>query len=155
MSPGIPRDIRELDQVEMDALLSRHHVGRIAYSLHDRVDIEPIGYVHEEGWIFGRTSSGTTLHVLARRHWVAFEVDEVAGPGDWESVVVHGTFYHLEPEGTESDKLRFEKALDAVKRVMPDAFEEGDQVAFRDVLFGIHIDRMSGRASSSRPGPTR
>lgn len=154
MSPGMPREIRELDQVEMDALLSRHHVGRIAYSLHDRVDIEPISYVHEEGWIFGRTSSGTKLQILARRPWVAFEVDEVAGPGDWESVVVHGTFYHLEPEGTESDQLRFERALQAVKRVMPDAFDEGDPVPFRDVLFGIHIDRMSGRASSSRPGPT-
>lgn len=133
----------------MDELLSRHNVGRIAYSLRDRVDIEPISYIYEEGWIFGRTSAGTKLDVLARRPWVAFEVDEVTGPVDWNSVVVHGTFYHLEPEGTDSDKVRFKKALAAVRRVMPEAFDEGDPVAFRDVLFGIHIDRMSGRASSS------
>jgi hypothetical protein len=144
-----PPDIRELDPPEILALLSRHHVGRIAFTLHDRVDIEPISYIYEEGWIFGRTSEGSKLNVLARMPWVAFEVDEVHGPMDWESAVVHGTFYQLEPEGTESEKARFQRGLQAIRRLMPVAFNEGDPVAFRDVLFGIYIDGMSGRASSS------
>lgn len=141
-----PFRIRELDQAAIEALLGRHNVGRIAYSLHDRVDIEPISYIYEDGWIFGRTSPGSKLNVLARRPWVAFEVDDVHGPTSWESAVVHGTFYHLEPEGNESDKMRFKKALEAVRKVIPETFREGDPVSFRDVLFGIHVDRMSGRA---------
>lgn len=140
--------IQEMDKPAMQALLMRHNVGRVAYSLHDRVDIEPISYIYEDGWIFGRTSPGSKLNVLARRPWVAFEVDEVHGPTTWESVVAHGTFYHLEPEGNDSDKMRFEKALAAVRKVIPETFRERDPVAFRDVIFGIHVDRMSGRACS-------
>jgi nitroimidazol reductase NimA-like FMN-containing flavoprotein (pyridoxamine 5'-phosphate oxidase superfamily) len=146
MNPPI---IRELDEREIVALLARHHVGRLAFTLHDRVDIEPISYVYEEGWIFCRTSEGSKLNVLARMPWVAFEVDEVHGPMNWESAVVHGTFYQLEPEGTESDKARFHRGLQAIRRLMPGAFDDTDPVAFRNVLFGIYIDRMSGRASSS------
>jgi nitroimidazol reductase NimA-like FMN-containing flavoprotein (pyridoxamine 5'-phosphate oxidase superfamily) len=149
MTPAIPPVIRELNDQEITELLGRHHVGRVAFSLHDRVDIEPISYVYEEGWIYGRTSMGTKLNILARRPWVAFEVDEVHGPGDWESAVVHGTFYHLEPECSEHDIARFHRAFVAVRRVMPKAFGDEDPVAFRDVLFGIHIHGMSGRASST------
>jgi len=144
-----PPEIRDLDPATSLALLSRHHVGRIAYTLRDRVDIQPISYVYDDGWIFGRTSEGSKLNVLARMPWVAFEVDEVTGPADWESVVVHGTFYMLEPEGTETEKARFERGLSAIRRLMPQALGEGDPVAFRNVLFGINVDRISGRASSS------
>ncbi len=144
-----PPNIRELDEEEIVGLLSRHHVGRLAFTLHDRVDIQPISYVYEEGWVYCRTSEGNKLNVLARMPWVAFEVDEVHGPMDWESAVVYGTFYHLEPEGTETDKARFHHGLQALRRIMPQAFEDTDPVAFRDVLFGIYIHQMSGRASSS------
>lgn len=144
-----PPNIRELDEQEIVDLLSRHHVGRLAFTLHDRVDIEPISYIYEEGWIFCRTSEGSKLNVLARMPWVAFEVDEVHGPMDWESAVVHGTFYNLEPEGTDSDKERFHRGLQAIRRLMPRAFDDADPVAFRNVLFGIYIHQMSGRASSS------
>ena len=147
--PGTPHEIRELDRDEIVALLRRHHVGRIAYSLHDRVDIEPISYIYDDGWIFGRTSAGTKLTVLSRRPWVAFEVDEVTSPLEWKSVVLHGAFLHLSDEGNESDRLRFERGLDAIKLIMPEAFDEDDPHAFRDVLFGIQIDRMSGRSSSA------
>lgn len=32
---------------EAEALLTRNHVGRIAFSLHDRVDMEPLHYVYD------------------------------------------------------------------------------------------------------------
>ena len=38
--------IRELTRVEMEAILARNNVGRIAYAFQDRVDIEPISYVY-------------------------------------------------------------------------------------------------------------
>ncbi|MEY2457594.1 MAG: hypothetical protein QOK06_2706, partial [Acidimicrobiaceae bacterium] len=39
--------IRALRGDESQALLARNRVGRIAYSFHDRVDIEPVHYVYE------------------------------------------------------------------------------------------------------------
>ncbi|MBL0173053.1 MAG: pyridoxamine 5'-phosphate oxidase family protein [Gemmatimonadaceae bacterium] len=62
----------------------------MAFTFHDRVDIEPIHYVFEDGHIFGRTKFGTKVSVLAHHPWVAFEVDEVDGLHAWQSVVVHG-----------------------------------------------------------------
>lgn len=88
---------RSLTRAECDALLARNYVGRLAFSFHDRVDIQPIGYVYEAGWIFGRTSEGAKLTTLEHNRWLAFEVDEVRGPFDWTSVVVQGSFHRIDP----------------------------------------------------------
>jgi hypothetical protein len=50
-------------------------VGRIAFSIHDRVDIEPLLYVFVHGWIYGRTQPGRKIEVLSHHRWVAVEVD--------------------------------------------------------------------------------
>jgi nitroimidazol reductase NimA-like FMN-containing flavoprotein (pyridoxamine 5'-phosphate oxidase superfamily) len=55
---------RELSSDESHALLASKKVGRIAFTFHDKVDIEPINYVSDGEWIFGRTSMGTKLATL-------------------------------------------------------------------------------------------
>ena len=82
--------IRDLTPDESGALLARSHVGRLAFTHHDRVDIEPIGYISDGEWIFGRTSKGAKLSTLLHHPWCAFEVDEVRSMFDWSSVVVKG-----------------------------------------------------------------
>src|SRR5687767_1437716 len=89
--------IRELKGDEAQALLLRNNVGRIAFALHDRVDMAPIHYVYEAPWICGRTSTGAKVLTLAHNQWCAFETDEVRGLFDWESVVVKGAF---SPQGS-------------------------------------------------------
>ena len=46
----------DLSRDEAVAILMRNEVGRLAYSFHDSVDIRPIHYVYDDGWLFGRTS---------------------------------------------------------------------------------------------------
>jgi hypothetical protein len=92
---------RALTRTECEELLGRNNVGRIAFSFHDRVDIEPLHYVYADGWIYGRTSAGTKIATLEHHRWVAFEVDEHQGLFDWRSVVVKGAFYELEADGNE------------------------------------------------------
>src|SRR5215475_4416524 len=100
----------ELSREDAIALLDRNHVARLAYSFHDRVDIEPIGYVYRDGWIYARTSPGTKLDTAQHHPWVALEVDEVRGPLDWRSVVVRGKVYFLEPELGPRDRQDYETA---------------------------------------------
>jgi nitroimidazol reductase NimA-like FMN-containing flavoprotein (pyridoxamine 5'-phosphate oxidase superfamily) len=115
---GIP-DIRELDNEAIDAILARNNVGRIAYTFRDRVDIEPIHYVYEDGWIYGRTSQGTKLATIRHNYWVAFEVDEVEEIFRWRSIVIHGGFYNLtEDESPRSHELRA-LAVDILRRRIP------------------------------------
>jgi nitroimidazol reductase NimA-like FMN-containing flavoprotein (pyridoxamine 5'-phosphate oxidase superfamily) len=87
----------ELSTEECERILGQGHVGRLAYSLHDVVDVVPLGYQFEKGWIYGRTSPGGKITTLDRNRRVAFEVDEVGGTFDWKSVVLHGSFYLLDP----------------------------------------------------------
>ena len=141
---------RELSRKEMDALLSRNHVGRIAFTFRDVADIRPIHYVASRGWLFGRTSPGDKLVTLRHNQWVAFEVDEIAGPFDWQSVVVRGTFYRLSPDGSDIEVKLYKRALRAVRKLAPQALTRNDPVPFRTELFGIALDTMTGRASTTK-----
>src|SRR3982750_4274941 len=100
MSSGSKRPrIRALPAAECERTLARNIVGRIAFTLHDRVDIAPIHYVYEAGWVYGRTSEGAKLATLAHNQWMAFEVDKTRDVFDWESVVLHGSFHRIAPAG--------------------------------------------------------
>lgn len=140
---------RELSKKESEMLLRRNNVGRVAFSFRDSVDIRPIHYVWRKGWLFGRTSPGDKLVTLRHNQWVAFEVDEISGPLDWSSVVARGTFYVLSPEGSVHDRRLFKRALTAVQVAAPHSFRSDDPVPFRTLLFGISVDSITGRSSSS------
>ena len=43
---------------ECRAVLSRNYVGRLAFMRENRVDIQPIGYVAAEAWLFMRSADG-------------------------------------------------------------------------------------------------
>jgi hypothetical protein len=140
----------ELRHEESRALLSRARVGRMAFISGTRVDVEPISYIYDAGWLFGRTSLGTKLSALGHRPWVAFEVDDVEGPFDWQSVVVHGSFHILTLEGSEYDVAIYNRALTLLTEAIPGYGTAADPGAFRTTVFGIHMSEMVGRGSRTR-----
>ena len=142
---------RDLDETETQDLLARNHVGRIAYSFKNRVDIEPISYVYADGAIYMRTAPGSKLITLARAPWVAFEVDEVRGPFDWQSVVVHGTVYLVPRSGSPAVQENYRHAVERLREVMPGALGEDDPVPERDVVLKLHIDTYTGREARRSP----
>jgi uncharacterized protein len=142
--------IRELDMDEIHSLLSRNHVGRLAFSFHDRVDIRPIHYAYSDNWIYGRTSPSDKLVTLKHNQWVAFEVDEVQGAFDWQSVVVQGSFYRLTGDVPAPQREQQEEALKLLRAFVPETLRDTDPVPFRTELFAIAIDQLTGRAASTR-----
>lgn len=138
---------RELTPDECRALLARRTVGRLAYTFHDRVGIEPLHYAYEDGRVYGRTSPGSKLTTLAHHPWVAFEVDEVAGVFEWRSVVARGTFYRIERDGTAAQRASWQRAVQLLGAIVPGMLTPADPVPFRDVVFYIHVDEMTGRAA--------
>ena len=147
MTPRKKPSFRELTREECDAILARNSTGRIAYSYHDRVDIEPIHYVYSDGWIYGRTEVGTKLRTLAHNHWIAFEADETEGLFNWRSVVVKGALYVLEPQGSHS--AAFAEAVVVLRTLVPDALTASDPTPERNVVFRIHADQVTGRMAST------
>ena len=141
---------RELSNPESLSLLERNSVGRIAFTFQDTVDIRPIHYVRDGGWLFGRTSDGDKLVTLRHNQWVAFEVDEMSGLLDWQSVVVRGSFFVLKRMGSSHDIRLHDRAADAIRQLYPNAFTNRDPLAFRTEIFGVSIDSISGRSCSTR-----
>lgn len=138
--------IRDLTREESLEILGAGNVGRIAFTLHDRVDIAPVNYVSDGQWIFGRTSTGAKLGMLLHNPWCAFETDEVRGLFDWSSVVVKGTFSLLDPEtGSPDTYARAERLLE---QLVDGTFTEHDPAPHRNIVFGIFVREITGRSAS-------
>lgn len=144
---------RELRREESEEILSRNHVGRIAFAFHDRVDIEPIHYVFDSGWIYGRTGQGTKLATLAHHRWVAFEVDEVTDLFDWRSVVVKGAFYLVDADTPMQHDPAFTRGVELLRSLLPETLRADDPAPFRRSVFRIHLDEVTGRSASSSGEP--
>ena len=130
---------------ECRAFVASRNTGRIAFSLHDRVDVQPFTYVSDGDWIFGRTSEGSKLSALLEQPWCAFETDEVRGRLDWTSVVVKGPFSVLDP-GTGSSRT-YQRADTLLRELFPLAVAASDLTPGRRILFGIVGREVTGRES--------
>ena len=146
---GRPPRIVSMRPADCLALIQRQTVGRMAYTFRNRVDIAPIHYVYSDGWLFARTSDGAKMTTLRHAPWVAFEVDEIDGVFDWRSVVVHGTAYRMTRDGAPAERKLWNEGMALLKRIVPETGTSGDPVPFRTVVFGIHVDTISGRSCSS------
>lgn len=142
-----PVQITRLSDADARAFLAERHVGRIAFTLHDRVDIEPLHYVFDGDWIFARTSAGTKLATLVHHPWCAFETDEVAGTFDWTSVVAKGSVQLLDPQ--EGSRDTYDRALHAMRTIIPETFGDDDPVPHRTLLIGIFVHEITGRRAGS------
>jgi nitroimidazol reductase NimA-like FMN-containing flavoprotein (pyridoxamine 5'-phosphate oxidase superfamily) len=79
-------------------------------------------------------------------------VDEIRAPLDWESVVVHGTAYFLNPDGEEDRDFR--RAVRVLRRIDPRILTNEDTAPARTTLFRIHINELRGRVATPQV-PTR
>lgn len=149
--------ITELTRGEIETILSRNHVGRLAFSLQDRVDIRPIHYVYRNSSIYGCTSKGSKIEAIAHNRWVAFEVDEVQATFDWRSVVVRGGFHVMSATGSSvpdpSDRgvredFEYVQAVTALRTFLPEAMSGSDPTPFRHIVFRISLDEATGREST-------
>ncbi len=147
MPSSLPPRIRELTRSEIDEILARNHIGRIAYSFRDRVDIEPINYIYHDGWLYGRTSPGTKLSTIQHNYWVAFEVDEIEDADNWRSIVIHGGFYPISPAGSEATMKVWDQAVGLLRQLWPDILTEKDPTPHRWVLWRIAVQEVRGLAA--------
>ena len=153
LAPARTGDVifRELGRDEIEAMLQRNNVGRLAFSFHDRVDIQPIHYVYERGWLYGRTSEGDKISTLTHNQWVAFEVDEIRSLFDWSSLVIHGSFWILHPRGSPRAEELWARAAELVAKLVPGALTDHDPVSFRQTLFRIAVSDVRGREATMKP----
>ncbi len=141
---SVPR-FSVLTPKECAEVLARNHVGRLAFRVQRALDIQPLGYVARDQWLFLRSAYGAKLDAITSDPFVAFEVDEIDGPFDWRSVVVHGTVYVLQADGGPVTQPYALQALEALRTAMPETHTASDPVPERRILYGLNIQQVSGR----------
>ncbi len=147
-TPAMPVTVRTLTSDECHAMLAAHHVGRLAYAYKQRVDIEPLHYVADGEWLYLRTAHGTKVSMLEHQPWVALEVDEVRGLFEWRSVVVHGSVQLITQTDGPDGEARWRHAVTIFRKLVPNAFADGDPTPQRDIMVRVHMSHVEGREAS-------
>ena len=161
MPKKMPRPtFRIMSERESRALMRRNHVGRLCFLNEGQPDVTPVHYGTANDWIFIRSAPGTKMEAVAHHPYVAFEVDELDDTFDWRSVVAHGTIYLLPRDGTPIERKQLDRALRALRAFMPATLTEDDPTPTRDIIYGIHVDALTGRMAepetrTSRRAPLR
>jgi len=84
-----------LSPEEIEAMLRRHHVGRLACSANDRPYVVPINYAYDGACLYAYSTPGRKITVMREQPLVCFEIDEVDTPSSWRSVVAEGRYEEL------------------------------------------------------------
>ena len=122
---------------EIESVLRRHHIGRLACIVDGEPYLVPITFAYRDGFIYCHTVPGQKLDALRADPRVAFEVDERWEADTWRSVIVRGVFEELSASERET-------ALGALRGAYPDASRA--EAANTGTAFRIRPTEMTGRS---------
>lgn len=147
--------IGQLNDVQIDRLLSSQLIGRIGCGTGDRYYIFPVTYVFHEGAIYIHSKEGLKLKMLRENPTVCFQVDDIVSMNNWRSVLVWGKYEELRKEDEQVAALEILRDRFAPytlsESVLPDVRGEHHfvQRALRAVAYRITISEKSGRYEKS------
>ena len=142
----------ELDNRQINNLLSSHIIGRLACTDGEKPYIVPVTYTYDGEYIYGQTNLGKKLKILRKNPNVCFEVDQMTDMRNWQSVVIYGEFEELKKKEVETGREQFfnkifcmetSSTVHAHEHEVIAVIEESDWERF--VLYKIKIKKITGR----------
>ncbi len=124
---------------EIESMLRRHHVGRLACSANDRPYVVPINYAYDGDNVYACATPGRKIEVMREQPLVCLEVDEIEGPTSWRSVVAEGVYEEL------TDAYRRRAALALLNGHGPGPVPRVTDASSRLVVFRLRLTDKSGR----------
>jgi uncharacterized protein len=94
-----------LTDEEIDTMLARHRVGRLACSANDRPYVAPINYRYDGQCVVAYSMVGRKITVLREQPLACFEIDEITPGTGWRSVVAEGVYEELTDEKSRREAL--------------------------------------------------
>ena len=131
--------IGNLQPDEIDGLLARGRVGRLACSAGDHPYIVPITYAYDGDYVYSYSGLGRKVEVMRAQPRVCFQVDEIDGPTSWRSVVAEGLYEEL------TDDARRREALHRLTGDGVEVVGRGPDASRRIVVFRVKLTEKSGR----------
>ncbi|HRP31408.1 MAG TPA: pyridoxamine 5'-phosphate oxidase family protein [Agriterribacter sp.] len=94
----------ELNDTEIDSILTSQVVGRLACTDGKQPYVVPVTYAYDGKFIYGQTNAGTKLKMLRKNPNVCFQIEMMTDMRNWKSVLAYGKFEELKDK--EAEKAR-------------------------------------------------
>jgi nitroimidazol reductase NimA-like FMN-containing flavoprotein (pyridoxamine 5'-phosphate oxidase superfamily) len=142
----------ELNETQMNNIISSQIVGRLACSNGKQPYIVPVTYAYDGKFIYGQTDEGMKLKILRKNPSVCFEIDMMVDLRNWQSVIIQGRFEELkERKEKEAREILLNKVYPLMTTDSPHRYghetksEIDDTNRIKPVMYRIKIRKMSGR----------
>jgi uncharacterized protein len=141
-----------LNEHQINNLLSSQVVGRIACTDGKLPYIVPVTYVFDGKYIYGQTREGMKLAILRKNPEVCFQVDVMTDMRHWQSVQVRGKFEELKgEEATEKQSYLLNRVMPIMTGSVVHAHQHAtageieDDNRVKPVVYRIKIQEKTGR----------
>ena len=145
-----------LNDKEIETVLSKQVIGRIACHANDLTYIVPISYAYDGHYVYAHTKEGMKIDMMRKNPKICFEVGEMKDMANWKSVIAWGEFEEL-----SEPNLRNEAMKKLVDRILPLVssetthlsphwpFPANDVGEMKGIAFRIKLNKKTGRFESS------
>ena len=149
--------IGDLDKYEIQRVLRRQIMGRIACHANDVTYIVPISYAYDGQYIYCHTYEGMKIRILRQNPKVCFEVEIMKNMTNWKSGIAWGEFEEL----TDPDER--EKGIQQLlTRTLPVVsqrfkirsywpFPPSDLNKVDGIVFRVKLTEKTGKFEKSEP----
>jgi nitroimidazol reductase NimA-like FMN-containing flavoprotein (pyridoxamine 5'-phosphate oxidase superfamily) len=145
---GISMMITEIPRAECREVLARGSIGRLGCAVDNQPYVVPIFFAHEPDYFYVFSTSGQKVKWMRANPKVCVQVDEIANPSEWVSVIVNGTYEELrEPQNSvESEHARhlLEKRHHWWSNALAERRARGNELLIDPLFFRIHTVSMTG-----------
>jgi uncharacterized protein len=140
--------IVEIPKDECTHLLKSMSVGRLACCLDNQPYIVPVCFAYEPEYLYVFSTVGKKIEWMRQNPKVCMQVDDIANPSNWMSVVVDGIYRELrEPQYSaqkERAKARLSRSSEWWVAPLAQRREHTSDILIEPVFFRIDIQSMSG-----------
>jgi uncharacterized protein len=138
---------RELTGSEINEILDRNFVARLACMDKGEVYIVPITYAWDGEYIYSHSGPGRKIDLMRKHHQVCLEIDEIENLFKWRSVIAQGTFQELAGfDATLGMRLLIRKIANLSAHQRMSALEVDAEASMKGaIIFRINIQKISGR----------
>jgi uncharacterized protein len=147
----------ELNELEIEEVLTDQVIGRIGCSCDGRTYVVPISYTYSDEAIYALTFDGMKMDIMRKNPMVCFQVDIMKDMANWKSVVAWGRFEELKDKEERKRALEIlvNRSLPLVSSVTthlaptwPFLDKEIDHI--QGIVFRIQLEEKTGRFENSQ-----
>jgi nitroimidazol reductase NimA-like FMN-containing flavoprotein (pyridoxamine 5'-phosphate oxidase superfamily) len=140
--------IHTLTRAECDAVLARASIGRLACARDDQPYLVPLHVAFDGYHLYGVATVGQKVEWMRQNPRVCVEVDEIADPGLWTTVLVFGEYEEVPPSEKEA-RMWAQRLLESREAYWrPATARVTTHEHFSPVVYRIRISSVTGRRAS-------